>query len=240
LHGSSSARAYRCPNSQAGLALGSRNGRRWPPSSTLVERQLTPRFRTEPLQRGSRQVRADFVVKVLEEVPKPRRSDYASNMIPRSAVVRNGIPRIAQIGMWILSVNAALDIRQDTDRLLQQNLPKAAVSTRSDVCQSGRQQDYRCPGDWGCHYAVLARPLSSSRAMAHCCGTCAVEGGFRSHRAGSDPEERQHAHPAIERLLSRLPLSLFSSPIVRLRPAASLCNTPPERPTSNMREVGRA
>ena len=119
-------------------------------------------------------------------------------------------------------------------------VPKAAVSTRSDVCQSGRQQDYRCLGDWGCHYAVLARPLSSSRAMAHCCGTCAVEGGFRSHRAGSDPEERQHAHPAIERLLSRLPLSLFSSPIVRLRPAASLCNTPPERPTSNMREVGRA
>ena len=104
-------------------------------------------------------------------------------------------------------------------------VPKAAVSTRSDVCQSGQQQDYRCLGDWGCHYAVLARPLSSSRAMAHCCGTCAVEEAFRSHRAGSDPVERQHAHPAIERLLSRLPPSLFSSP-VRPRPAAS----PPQHP----------
>ena len=62
-----------------------------------------------------------FCCKSLEEVPKPRRSDYASNMIPHSAPSGNGIPRIAPIGTRILSANAALDVRQATDRILQQN-----------------------------------------------------------------------------------------------------------------------
>src|SRR5436190_19583663 len=78
-----------------------------------------------------RQRRADFV---LGELPEPRRSDDASNMIPRSAVVRNGVSRIAPIGTMILSVNDALDVRQGTDRLLQQNLPLSALSICSKVC----------------------------------------------------------------------------------------------------------
>ena len=75
---------------------------------------------TALLRRMSPEV-ADFVAKVLAEVPWRRRSDHASNMIPRGAVIRNAIPRVGLIGTKILSVGGALDVTQATDRLLQQN-----------------------------------------------------------------------------------------------------------------------
>jgi hypothetical protein len=82
---------------------------------------------------------ADFVAKVLAGLSDSWSSDRAPNVIPHSAVVRNAILRIALIGTKILSVNDALNVTQATDRLLQQNLPKASVIATQ---QFSRSADY--------------------------------------------------------------------------------------------------
>jgi len=119
-------------------------------------RQKLLRKQTESLRRQKLRPCADFVAKVLREAPKLRRSDRASNMIPRSAVVRNGIPRIRPIGTRILSVNAALDVRQDTDRLLQQNLPEPEVPGRQQAeAHSWWAKCRSAPCNWSHHAGCL-------------------------------------------------------------------------------------
>ena len=53
---------------------------------------------------------ADFVAKVLADLPGCQHSDHASNMIPHGAVVRNVASRIAPNGTKILSVDGALGV----------------------------------------------------------------------------------------------------------------------------------
>ena len=80
-------------------------------------------------------------------------------------------------------------------------------------------------GRLGLPYAVLARPFSL-RAMAHCCGTCAAEGDFEAIEQAAI--QNKTATCAYGDRTPACPAATFSfsSPIVRLRPAAS----PPQHP----------
>jgi hypothetical protein len=84
----------------------------FPVGSRPQSRQTYLRVQTKLLQSRELPRGADFVVKVLVEVSEHRRSDHASNIIPRSAATWNAVPRITPIGTRILSVDGTLGLAQ--------------------------------------------------------------------------------------------------------------------------------